>query len=89
MENFEDFENKAYEKAERVKYSVADYLRFIFNNLVVALQVMFVLLIEVFITIQKLIIPDKPKSIAGQIALVTGLSLIKSIAWAQLNVWLQ
>lgn len=72
MENFDDFENKSYERARQVKYKITDHLHFILNFIVITVRVTAVLVQEIFINLFKLFKPDKPKDISGQLALVTG-----------------
>lgn len=72
MENFDDFENKSYEKARKIKYKASDNLYFIWNLIVVVVQVTGVVLAEGFVNFINLFKFKKPKDISGQIALVTG-----------------
>ena len=69
MENFDDFENKSYEKASVVEYSMADNLKFLANLIVTIVKVSSVVVVGFF---ENLFISKKPKSISGQLALVTG-----------------
>lgn len=73
MENFDDFENKSYVKATRVNYKWKDYITFGVNFLTFVAQVVAVVVQEAFVNFIKIFRPDKPKSISGQLALVTGL----------------
>jgi hypothetical protein len=77
MHNFDDFENKDYEAAKTIDYSIIDYAKFFITYVWIYIQVTAVLLLEIPLSIKDLIFPDKPKDISGQIALVTGLCLAK------------
>lgn len=72
MENFDDFEHKSYRKAARLDYTVKDHLNFLINFLSFLIKLNVVLWQEIFVNFLKLFNPDKPKNIAGQLALVTG-----------------
>lgn len=72
MENFDDFENKSYVKARRVKYELNDWLQFYFNGLSLLVQVTFMLIFDLFKCVFELFSPAKPKDISGQLALITG-----------------
>lgn len=72
MENFDDFENKSYEKARVINYSVGDYIKFIFNFMMLIVKMTAVLIPEIAENIIKLFSPSKPKNISGQLSLVTG-----------------
>jgi hypothetical protein len=74
MENFDDFENKSYERARKIEYNFSDHLRFIWNLVVVVFNVTCVVISEGFLNFVRLFKPQKLKDISGQIALVTGLS---------------
>lgn len=73
MDNFDDFENKKYVKAKIVTYSAADQFGFLWNFLIIVLQVTLFFFWEVLISAKEVVLPNKPKNIAGQVALVTGL----------------
>lgn len=72
MENFDDYENKSYVQARRVKYELSDHLRFIKNFVIVVFQVLAVCIPETFFNFLKLFQASKPKDISGQVVLVTG-----------------
>lgn len=72
MDNFDDFEHKSYKKAARLEYTLKDHLTFLKNFLSFVIKVTIVLWQEIFVNFLKLFNPDKPKNIAGQLALVTG-----------------
>lgn len=69
MENFDDFENKSYEKASVVKYTAAEYFKFIVRGIVIVFQVLSLAVVAIF---ENLFRSKKPKNISGQLALVTG-----------------
>lgn len=72
MENFDDYENKSYAEARRVKYTLSDYLRFLLNTIVIGINIFCVLIVDVLINFFKLFKSVKPKNVSGQLALVTG-----------------
>lgn len=72
MDNFDDFENKSYEPAREVKYTVKDHLNFILKFAFITFQVALTLISELFAGIINLFASKKPKDITGQLALVTG-----------------
>jgi hypothetical protein len=72
MENFDDYENKSYVQARRVKYELSDHLKFLKNFITIVFQVLAVLIPETFVNFLKLFQASKPKDISGQVVLVTG-----------------
>ena len=73
MENFEDFENKSYVRARRVKYNFSDHAIFMMNFAKIVVQITALVITEIFLNLIKLFQSEKPKNISGQLALVTGL----------------
>lgn len=72
MENFDDYENKSYAEARRLKYRLRDYLGFLLNTIVIVMNILGVLIVDLLINLFKLFKPAKPKDVSGQLALVTG-----------------
>jgi hypothetical protein len=72
MNNFDNFENSSYESAKKLDYKFNDYVNFIRNGVIVYFQILSVFCQEMFLKLLKLFSSAKPKSISGQIALVTG-----------------
>lgn len=75
MENFDDFENKSYEKAREINYKFRDHVKFTWNFIGIFFSVFFLLISETFMNFLSLFRFQKPKDISGQVALVTGLFL--------------
>ena len=69
MENFDDFENKSYEKASVVKYTASEYFKFFVRHIVLVFKVSSITIVAIF---ENFCTARKPKSITGQLALVTG-----------------
>lgn len=76
MENFDDYENESYQQATEIKYSIADHLRFAFNLISTYVSVMVYVVVELVLGVVNLITGGSPKSIAGQVALVTGTNVV-------------
>lgn len=76
MENFDDFENKSYEKARIVKYQIHDFIKFIVIGLMILIKIAVILILDLLKCFIELFISPKPKNISGQLALVTGSSFI-------------
>jgi hypothetical protein len=77
MENFDDFVDKKYAKARNLSYSSSDIWIFNIKFLLTIVKIFAKLFVEIFLSAIKIFNPDKPKSIAGQIALVTGLLIFE------------
>lgn len=58
--------------AGRTVYSTTQILQIFFKIVLFSLRVMFAIFVDMLTFISNLVIPKKPKSIAGQLALVTG-----------------
>lgn len=76
MENFDDYENESYQPATEIKYSIADHLRFILNLVTTYVTVMIYLVLDVVLGIVNMVTGGSKKSIAGQVALVTGTEVL-------------
>jgi mannose/fructose/N-acetylgalactosamine-specific phosphotransferase system component IIC len=76
MENFDDFENKSYESARKIKYKTIDHVKFVWNLITVVIKVTCIVIAEGFSNFLQLFKSQKPKEISGQLALVTGLLVI-------------
>lgn len=72
MENFDDFENKSYVRANRVNYRLADLLRFALNFLSILVRIAGIVAYELLEKLVNLFKNLPPKDISGQLALVTG-----------------
>lgn len=79
MENFDDFENKSYSSAKRIKYRPVDKARFYLNIFTKFFQITTFLLLDLALNIFKFFFADETKNISGQNALVTGLSCQQNI----------
>lgn len=72
MNSFEKFENTSYENARQLDYKFSDYVTLVVNGVIIYFQVVLVFWQEIFFNFLKIFNPTKPKSIKGQVALVTG-----------------
>ena len=72
MHNLQDYEDKKYVAAEQVEYKLQDLLRIYGRFFLSIVNSGFGILFHLCGLLVELVIPPKPKSIAGQLALVTG-----------------
>lgn len=71
MENFDDIENKSYERANHRVYTVSDHFGFLLSFFYMFARTVFALVSETFENLVN-IFSNNPKDILGQLALVTG-----------------
>jgi hypothetical protein len=77
MNNFDDYENKSYQKADDLKIPTSERLAIIFNLIVTIIKVLAVTISETVKSFIKLFLPPQLKDISGQLALITGSKKIK------------
>lgn len=77
MENFDDMENKSYNKGKEYRYTTSDHLKYFFRLAIFGFKLTFIMLQEIF---QNLINPPKSKDIRGQLALVTGEAILQLLS---------
>lgn len=82
MDNFSDFENKSYAKAEKLDYKINDHIQFFLKTTGKLIKIYLFLIYELFTRLFKVFSPAKPKNIAGQLALVTG---VQRYTWVRLG----
>ncbi|CAO1430536.1 unnamed protein product [Diamesa hyperborea] len=72
MRSLNDYENVTYERAKQVKYSSKDKSKFLSVMILHILRITFVTIVEMFKAIVLFVIPQTPKNVCSELALVTG-----------------
>lgn len=69
MDNFDDFENKTYKEAKKIRYGFQDHATYLLRMFYFGLQIFALMLKEIFVNI---FFKKEKKNLAGQLALITG-----------------
>ena len=72
MDNLQDYEDKAYSAAETIVYTRSQLFQIYYQLIKFSLQGVLAIISSFLNILFEFVIPPKPKSIAGQLALVTG-----------------
>ena len=72
MRSLNNYENVTYERAKKVEYSSKDFGKFVLMMILHVLRISFVTVVEVLKGIVLFVIPQTPKNVCSEVALVTG-----------------